>query len=134
MLKKVSLAFSAGVVGALINSLAVWLFGALKLHNLLHVGIAPVLSAQWLYPRLVWGGMWGLLFATPLLRKQGWSRGLWLSLAPTCAQLLYFFPYQAHKGFLGFELGLLTPVVVIAFNALWGMAVVAWLRVTGSKQ
>ena len=133
MLKKISLTFSAGVVGALVNSLALWLFGASRLHDVLHVAIAPALSAPWLYPRLVWGGLWGLLFAIPVFTNRGWSRGLWLSLAPTAAQLLYFFPYHAHKGFFGLQLGMMTPVVVLVFNALWGLSAYAWLRATGMR-
>jgi hypothetical protein len=134
MLKKVSVAFSSGVFGGLVNSLAVWAFGVTNLHTILHVGIAPAWSAQWLYPRLVWGGLWGLLFATSVLRGREFMKGFLLSLAPTAAQLLYFLPYQAHKGFFGLQLGALTPVVVLIFNLLWGLSAVVWLRATGIKE
>jgi hypothetical protein len=42
-----------------------------------------------------------------------------LSLAPSAAQLFYFLP-EANLGTLGTELGALTPLVVVLFNALWG--------------
>ena len=59
------LAFSAGALGGLANSLAVWLFGALGITLALGVGIAPGLTPAWLYPRIVWGGLWGFLFLLP---------------------------------------------------------------------
>jgi hypothetical protein len=133
MMRKISVAFSAGVFGGLVNSLAVWVFGVTKAHSILHVSIAPSWSPQWLYPRLIWGGLWSLLFITPILKGQGFMRGFWLSLAPTAAQLLYFLPYQAHKGFLGLQLGTLTPVAVLIFNLLWGISAAAWLRAGGMK-
>jgi hypothetical protein len=131
MMNESSLAFSAGVVGALANGLALWLFGVSRLNRMLGVDIAPALSAQWLYPRLVWGGLWGLLFATPLLEGQGLTRGLWLSLAPSLAQLLYFFPYHARKGFFGMQLGRLTPAIALIVNAIWGWVAAFWLRAAG---
>ena len=48
--KKLSLVFSAGLIGGLINSLAVWIFGIIGITSALGVKIAPSLSASWLYP------------------------------------------------------------------------------------
>jgi hypothetical protein len=31
------------------------------------VAIAPALKLSWLYPRIVWGGLWGLVFVFPFL-------------------------------------------------------------------
>ena len=55
---KISLVFAAGCLGGLVNSLAVWLSGLYGLTATLGVKIAPQLSAAWLYPRIVWGGIW----------------------------------------------------------------------------
>jgi hypothetical protein len=68
--KKLSLVFAAGCLGGLLNSLAVWIFGVIGITPALGVKIAPQLSAPWLYPRLVWGGIWGLLFLLPLMQKR----------------------------------------------------------------
>jgi hypothetical protein len=38
---------------------------------------------------------------------------------------------KANKGALGLELGVLTPVLVVIFNAIWGWAAAIWLRWTG---
>ncbi|MGD9310945.1 MAG: hypothetical protein PVG51_17510, partial [Desulfosarcina sp.] len=61
-MKKLLVCFSAGCLGALANSLVLWQFGELGLARLFGVAMAPSLSAGWLYPRIVWGGIWGLLF------------------------------------------------------------------------
>jgi hypothetical protein len=126
--KKLSLVFAAGCFGGLMNSLALWVFGVAGITAALGVKIAPPLSAPWLYPRLVWGGLWGLLFLLPLMQKRSLSRGLIFSLGPTVVQLFLVFPVKAGKGVMGLDLGLLTPLLVIVFNAIWGLAAAMWLR------
>ncbi len=120
-MKKILICFAAGCLGALANSVTVWLFGDLGISRQLGVAIAPHLSAGWLYPRIVWGGIWGLLFLLPLLRSKPVLQGSILSLAPTAMQLFYVFPVQAHKGIGGLDLGLLTPLLVVFFNLIWGI-------------
>jgi hypothetical protein len=124
----ISLVFAAGCVGAVFNSLAVWLFGRFGISAALGVNIAPALSPRWLYPRVVWGGLWGLLFLLPVLQGSVLGRGLLFSLGPSLVQLLVVFPYQVHKGILGLDLGTLTPVLVLAFNAVWGVLAALWVR------
>jgi hypothetical protein len=129
--RKISLVFAAGVLGGLINSLAVWAFGEFGITAAAGVKIAPKLSAGWLYPRLVWGGIWGALFLLPMMQTRIWSRGLIYSLGPTLVQLFVVFPMKAQKGAMGLELGMLTPVFVVVFNAIWGWTAAIWLRWTG---
>ena len=129
--KKISLVFAAGCFGGLLNSLAVWIFGELGITSAAGVKIAPSLTPAWLYPRLVWGGIWGVLFLLPLLKRRLFLRGLIFSLGPTIVQLFVVFPIKAQKGVMGFDLGLLTPLFVIVFNAVWGLAAAIWLRWTG---
>jgi hypothetical protein len=131
--RKLSVVFAAGCLGGLLNSLAVWWFGAVGVTSALAVKIAPQLTAPWLYPRIVWGGIWGALFLLPLLRTRVFIRGLILSLGPTLVQLFIVFPVKAHKGVMGFDLGVLTPLFVILFNAIWGLTAALWLRWTGEQ-
>ena len=131
--QNISLTFAAGALGGLINSLAVWSFGALGLTAALGVNIAPAFTPPWLYQRLVWGGLWGWLFLLPAAGLSNPVRGLLYSLGPTLATYFWVLPYQAHKGFLGLELGYLTPVLVLFFNAIWGLAAGWWLEQTASK-
>jgi hypothetical protein len=130
LLRLLSICFAAGVVGALANSLAVWASGHSGLTAALGVSLAPTLSLGWLYPRLVWGGLWGLLFALPMSFRSAVVHGAVVGLAPALAQLFVFFP-RTGKGTLGLELGALTPLLVVLFDAIWGIAASLWLRTTG---
>ena len=129
--KRLTVIFAAGCLGGLANGLAVWLFGAYGVTKSLGVRIAPDLSPVWLYPRLVWGGIWGLLFLLPVFRSSVLKRGLLLSLGPTIIQLFVVFPYKADQGMMGMGLGALTPLLVFVFNAIWGITVAIWLRFVG---
>lgn len=116
--------FTAGLIGALFNSLAAWAAGAWQLTAMAGVNLEPALTLAWLYPRLVWGGVWGIAFflavAHPRARRYWVRKGLWVSLLPTAVQLLYIFPHQTPHGMAGFALGTLTPAFVLLFNAIWG--------------
>jgi hypothetical protein len=129
-MRNLSLVFVAGCWGALWNSLAVWLGGYIGIAPALGVHIAPALTPAFLYPRLVWGGLWGLLFLLPMGRWSFPARGLLFGLAPTLAQLCLVFPLMAHKGVLGLQLGVLTPLLVVFYNAIWGYAAGWWLNWT----
>jgi hypothetical protein len=113
---RLSVAFAAGVVGALANSLAVQLAGALR------PGAAPELTPAWLYQRLVWGGLWGLLLLLPVLPGRPVARGLLISLAPSVARLAFFAPAA------GAPAGALGVVLVFLFNAIWGIVAALWFR------
>jgi hypothetical protein len=129
-LDRAAVSFAAGAFGALVNSLVVWAAGQYGLTARLGVAVAPTLTASWLYPRLVWGGLWGFLFLLPL-RGSWWLRGLVASLAPSAFALLYVLPYLTGQGLLGLRLGAPTPVFVLAANAVWGLAAAWMLRMTG---
>ena len=131
--KNISLTFAAGCVGGVANMFAVWGFGAWGISQTLGVRIAPHLSVPWLYNRLVWGGIWGFIFLLPWKHLSLPTRGLFCSLAPSLVQMLVVFPYQAHKGMLGLQLGHLTPALVLFFNAVWGLAAVFWLYLSGER-
>ncbi|MCF8081372.1 MAG: hypothetical protein K9K88_19010 [Desulfobacterales bacterium] len=119
-MKTLLIFFSAGCLGALANSIALWLFGYLGITTSLGVSLAPALTPNYLYPRIVWGGLWGLLFILPMLKSRLLLKGAVLSLFPTVVQLFVVFPLKANKGIAGVELGLLTPVFVLFFNWVWG--------------
>jgi hypothetical protein len=120
-MKKLLVYFGAGCLGALANSIAVWLFGYFHITSSFGVSIAPLLTPGWLYPRIVWGGIWGLLFILPMLQSKLLLKGTVLSLFPTAVQLLVVFPLKAHKGIAGIDLGLFTPLFVLFFNWVWGI-------------
>lgn len=126
--KAISLAFAAGVLGGLANSIVLWAFGAAGINHHLGVALAPAFTPAWLYPRLVWGGIWGFLFLLPYPRMTYVSRGLIYSLGPTLVQLCIVFPLVARKGVGGIQLGYLTPLLVLFVNVVWGVTAAIWLK------
>lgn len=127
-MKKLLIFFAAGCFGALANSLTVWAFGHFGVTSAFDVSIAPSLSAAWLYPRIVWGGIWGLLFILPMMQSKLLVKGAILSLFPTLVQLFVVFPLKANVGIGGIDLGLLTPLFVIVFNLVWGVAAALMIK------
>ena len=120
-MRKILICFAAGCLGGLINSLAVSFVGDIGIAKSLGVHIAPVLTPAWLYPRIVWGGIWGFVFLLPVLKSWPLVKGTLVSLCPTFVQLFIVFPYKTNKGMAGLELGLLTPVFVLVYNWIWGI-------------
>lgn len=121
VLRALAVGYAAGAVGALANSVALWAAGQAGLTAALGVAIAPALTPAWLQPRLVWGGLFGLGLALPWPAAAWVRRGLLLSLAPSAVQLFVVFPWKTGHGLLGLDLGLLTPLVVLVANAVWGV-------------
>lgn len=117
--------FCAGMLGALCSSLVAWQAGQLGLPALAGVNLAPQLALGWLYPRLVWGGLWGLVYfltVGPLKSRRHWARkGLWVSLLPSAFQLFVVYPNMTGHGMLGLGLGQLTPLFVLLYNLAWGL-------------
>ena len=125
--KNLSLVFAAGCLGGLVNSILVWFFGAIGITAAAGVHLAPPFTLPWLYPRLVWGGIWGVLFLIPWK----WSyplKGLVYSLGPSLVTFFLVLPLQAHKGLFGLQLGTLMPLFVLFYNAVWGLAAGLWLK------
>lgn len=131
LIRRISVCFAAGCVGALVNTWLVCYLGRKGIPQLVDVKITPKWSLSFLYPRLVWGGLWGILFAAPIWRGGFWtgvfSRGILFSFFPTMFQLLYAFPFLQHEGMFGLTLGRLTPVFVCLYNAVWGFCAAFWL-------
>jgi hypothetical protein len=134
----IAVCFAAGVIGALFNSAAVWFSVKCQLTTFAKVAISPDFSLQWLYPRLIWGGIWGLVFYLTVGKRSArrrWIRkGLWVSLLPTAVQLLFIFPYRTGHDLLGFGLGTLTPVFVFSYNLVWGFVTGFFTRLLWGKE
>jgi hypothetical protein len=127
---KLSLCFAAGAVGGILSGLIIYLCGALGLMQEYGVKMAPTLNACWVDQRVVWGGIFGLLFALPVLERLPWFvRGMALSMVPILVQFFVFYPLITHEGLFGLKLGANTPYFVILFSLLWGMLTAFWLRI-----
>ncbi len=128
-IRDLTLAFSSGGFGGLLNSIAIWLFGVAGITGAFGVKLAPAFTQAWVYPRIVWGGIWGAMFLLPFFRNKPYLlRGTLYSIAPTLVQLFIVFPIQAKKGIMGLELGALIPIFVLVFNAIWGIGTAQWLK------
>jgi len=122
LLRKVAVTYAAGSIGALANSAALQLLRALKTDT----GI-PAATPDWLYSRVVWGGLFGLLFLLPLLPGRPLAKGLLLSLAPSIARLTVFAP----AGGIG---GPVAAAMVFVFNAVWGVTAAYALAAMGAAR
>lgn len=126
-LKNLSLIFAAGCFGGLAKAMAAWLFGVLGLNALVGSQFAPQMGSQWIYSHMVWGGIWALLFLLPLKALSYYSRGVIYSLGQTLVALLFVFP-KMNKGLLALQMGYATPVLILLFGVVWGVATAFWLK------
>ena len=125
--KSISLAFAAGCFGGLAKGLAAWFCGAIGLNALLGSQFAPPLTTLWIYAHVVWGGIWALLFLLPIRGWSVYSLGILYSLPQSLISLVFMFP-QMNRGLLGLQLGMLTPVLVLFFGFVWGLASAYWWK------
>lgn len=124
MLRRFAGPYAAGALAALLTSLVLWVAVRARLGALFDVEIGKlfggVLDPRGLGWRVLEGSLYALAF--PLARSRGLTpirAGLLVSLLPTLRELFLRLP-GAGYGMLGVQLGALTPVVVLAANALWG--------------
>lgn len=127
MIRKISGAFTGGVLGALADSIGIWLLGKLGITALVGVTLKPAFTMPWLYPRMIWGGLWMLLLMLPFWKNRTFFRGCFFSLFPSAMVLFVTFP-QMGKGFLGTGFGIMTPVMVIGLNLIYGIIAAYWYK------
>ena len=114
--------FGAGAIGGLLQTLLILVVSELGLFTLFQLPLKFEFNLVWFYQRITWGGLWGLLFLIPLLLSvPQWKRGLVLGIVPALASLFIFLPFKDGHGYLGLNLGVMMPVVVVAFGLIWGM-------------
>jgi len=116
--------FTAGLLGALASSLFLWGCNEWGVTSMLGVKMVQTLELPKLYPKMMIGGLWGLVYfftvGIPRHRRHWIRKGLWFSLLPSLTALFYLFPYVYHQGMAGFDLGMMTPLLVVVINLVWG--------------
>lgn len=127
-MKNLLILFGAGCLGGLAQSLVTWLAGYYGLTAQYNVLIAPNLTPEWIYPKIVWGGIWGMLFLLPMAANRPLLTGITLSVFPTIAQLFIIYPYVDNVGVAGMGLGQLTPLFIAVFNLVWGIVTAFAIR------
>ena len=112
----------AGAFGGLVNSLALWAFGALGITPALGFNMAPPLTMAWLMPRIIPSALWGLLFLLPFWKESLVKKGMVLSLPLWLLMLFMVFPRKMQAGMMGLKLGAGAPVWALIFTLLWGIS------------
>ncbi len=134
----IAVCFTAGLIGALFSNGALWLSVKSQLTTYAGVAISPDFGLPWLYPRLLFGGLWGLVYYLTVgarrTRRRWVRKGLWVSLLPTAVQLLILFPYCEGKDLLGLSLGSLTPAFIFAQYLIWGFFTGFFTRLFWGKE
>jgi len=125
MIRQVSSALTGGIVGTLAAFFFLWLLNRTGFTGLIKVRLHPGLYPALLYPRLIWGGICGLLLLLPIMPGRVIQRGMLISLVP--AILLYFVTFpDMGRGFFGLGYGMLTPVLVLVVSLFWGVVASKW--------
>jgi len=127
-MKNALVVFAAGCLGALIQCLVMWLFTRYGITHSLGVRLSGAIAPAWMYPRLVWGGLWGFLFLLPILTSSIFARSFVLALIPAGVQLFVIYPFYESKGVAGLSLGLMTPFLVLFFWWVWSLATSVTLK------
>ena len=120
--------FGAGCLGGVAMCLVMWLCYRYGITQSLNVKLAGSLAPHWMYPRIVWGGLWGLLFLLPIFSGSLLARSFVIALIPTLIQLFVFYPFYEGKGVAGLSLGILTPFLVLFFFWVWSLTTAVALR------
>ena len=123
-------AFGAGCLGALAMCVVMWLCSRYGVTQSLGVALGGSISPNWMYPRIVWGGLWGLLFLLPIFASSLLARSFVIALIPTLVWLFLIYPFYLGKGVAGLSLGLLTPFVLFFFFWVWSLTTAIVLRLS----
>lgn len=128
MLNRLTLAFGAGAVGALVLFGAVWVLAQTGSSPLPSGRAAAMLGKEFLYRQIVWGGLWALLLVLPVLPGRWLVRGALLGVLATLAAIFYFSGgalAQAPAALLA---------TVFALNILWGIAAAFWYDMVATRR
>ena len=123
-MSKLACAFTAGNIGALI------LFLCENTLNHFH-GNAATLKAE-LYRIMVWGGIWALLLALPILRHRWMWRAIAISAAVVIFNFIILFP-KAGYGVFGVDGPNSAIWGNIIYNTIWGFVAAFFYHLTQSK-
>ena len=117
--------FTAGLLGAIASSFFLWGCHEWGVFAMLGVKMKQTLDLPTLYPQMMVGGLWGLVYfftvGIPRHRRHWVRKGLYFSLLPSLVAIFYLYPYVYHRGMAGFDLGMFTPLVIVVTHLVWGL-------------
>ena len=113
--------FGVGNLGTLLALMLLFLLQILGLNHFINMPNLPLLSGIWLYPKLVWGGLFALAFLLPFMNNQVLFKGVIVALLITLVGLVIPLPFSIFNGARGLSIGLNTFALLFAFNLVWAL-------------
>lgn len=126
-LRGVALCFAAGAAAGFIKCVAAWLLVRYGIAAQLGASVLGSLSPVVLHPRIVIGGLWGLLFLLPMARSSVLVSGMLWGVVVAAAELVLF-PLIAGRTP---ALLTMTALVALLLWLVWGLAsalLLRWIR------
>jgi len=125
----------AGILAKVPQGLVLYFCSEYGLFSSMGVELNVPLTTLYSSKHVLLGGLFGALFAVPLLKNRPhWMRGTLVGLSHAAATSFFFNPFVDGVGFLGLKLGALMPVVVLAANLIWGMLAGAGVDLWGLRE
>jgi hypothetical protein len=136
--RKLSIGFAAGAVGGFIAEALLLLAIVYGITPKLGVSLPGIDSYAYVWMQLehevLWGAIWGLLFALPIMKDSTWwKRALLIGAFPALVILFYLFPFVQNEGLAGKDYGSWTFLVVFITCWIWGFIASAWYNKMGGK-
>lgn len=130
LVKNLMACYAAGTFGSLVNSFVMYVALMIGLEAMFGVSIMTAWTLDWVYPRLVWGGVLAFVFMIPCYQSRPVVRGLVWSILPTIPHLFIVFPGQADlvNGSPMYSVGILSLVFMYIFNCFWGVTASLMLK------
>lgn len=129
-MRKLFVSYSGGALGAVITCFVGWFLSNYGVFQDFGVNVTPKLTFDWLYPPLVWGSIWALLFVFPNPKHNTFLIALIVALVMTVLQLFLFYPETSVHGVEGPELDAATAIAVALLNIFWAAVTVSLIRIT----
>lgn len=119
---KLCIAYAAGTIGALANAAFIAVIAMMGINVIFDMVAFSSLSFGWLFPRMIWGGIFALFLLAPTLGKRWIVRGLLVSIVPTIIAI-YAMPVLqgGMTEALKLEITLMILVITYLFNCVWGL-------------
>ncbi len=122
--RAVALCFAAGAAAGFIKCVAAWLTLRYGIATQLGAHVAGSLSAAAIHPRVVIGGLWGLLFLLPMARNPVLVSGLLWGLVVAAAELVLFPLIGGRTP----SLLNTTALLALLLSLVWGVVAALLLR------